>query len=93
MVTYLCPRDIWCNDEFHIPVPKDPQDHLPQVPLVQPATRLEELGRRLLLSGLILGPRLAPIPHGLALLILQLLVVLSVALREESREDEDGLDA
>ena len=58
---------------------EDPQHDLPQVPLVEIAPALEQLRRGVLLSGLVLGLRLAPVPAGLVLFLLLLLLLLRTA--------------
>ena len=71
---------------------EDPQHDLPQVPLVEIAPALEQLRRGVLLSGLVLGPRLAPVPAGLVLFLLLLLLLLRTAARKETREHEYRFD-
>ncbi|KAI0077742.1 hypothetical protein K474DRAFT_1048906 [Panus rudis PR-1116 ss-1] len=62
--------------------------------MMQPASPLEQFRGRFLLSRLILGPRLPPIPHGLILLVnLLLLKLLPATVRLKSREDKHGLNA
>ena len=70
-----------------------PQHHLPQIPLVNSTSSLEQLGGGILLSRLILGPSVTPISSSIVALELLLLVQFPASVGHESRENENRFDA
>jgi len=86
-IPYLSPRDIWCDNEFHIPMPKNPQNHPPEIPLCKTAPSLEQFCRCIFLTCLILGPSIAPISASLG--VLQMVVLLPALVGNEAWEDKN----
>ena len=59
--TYLSPSDIWGNEEFDIPVSKDPQYHPPKIPLGKATPAFEQLGGSFFLALFVPCPCLATV--------------------------------
>ena len=72
---------------------KNPQHHLPEVPLLHTVPPLEQLGGSLFLAGLVLCPCLPSVSDSLVLLVLLLLVLLPLPIGLKAGENENGLDA
>ena len=72
-------------------MPKDTEDHAPEIPLRQTTAALEQLDGRVLLARLVLGPCLSPISA--RFVVLGMVLVLFPAFgRKQTRKDKDGLD-
>ena len=71
-------------------MPKDPEDHPPQVPLRKAAPALKQLRRRFLLPGLVLCPGVTAIATRLR--ALEVRVGLPPLVGLDPGEDEHGLD-
>lgn len=74
-------------------MPKNPQYHSPQVPLVQTTPRLEQLRGSFFLSGLVFRPRFPPISHSVVLFMLVWWRLLPATVWNKSGENKYRLDA
>lgn len=59
--TYLSPRDVRRDDKLYVPVPKDPQNHPPEIPLREATPAFEQLRRRVFLALFVPGPGFATV--------------------------------